>query len=316
MSNEDLKSQEIRRLTTPLTIKNNKVYDDKGKLLKCVETVSDVRFIIEPDDSLLSDKEILQYAPESKTAAKIRLKMGIGDYTDVLLVNESIPWAVAFYYVVIISLSALVGFYGDLFIKIITLLLYIVPLLVLYYLFNLNRYIGKTNSSKKKQTENTSSNKNPNSNINNEVGVENIDMEKSIEENGPLKSLQSFKKEANNLKVLFDVKEGSVKDLIEKKFEPPQITYDKFISLVDNSHSVFYKQYDAVIEITQFASEDNEDVRNELNLKIQYMKDIINYIEDLTNELVLNINDDDSDEEVKDLLEEMENLVDSVKEYD
>lgn len=316
MSNEDLKSQEIRRLTTPLTIKNNKVFDDKGKLLKCVETVSDVRFIIEPDDSLLSDKEILQYAPESKTASKIRLKMGIGDYTDVLLVNESIPWAVAFYYVVIISLSALVGFYGDLFIKIITLLLYIVPLLVLYYLFNLNRYIGKTNSSKKKQTENTSSNKDPNSNINNEVDVENIDMEKSIEENGPLKSLQSFKKEANNLKVLFDVKEGSVKDLIEKKFEPPQITYDKFISLVDNSHSVFYKQYDAVIEITQFASEDNEDVRNELNLKIQYMKDIINYIEDLTNELVLNINDDDSDEEVKDLLEEMENLVDSVKEYD
>ncbi|WP_461462824.1 hypothetical protein [Methanobrevibacter sp.] len=316
MSNEDLKSQEIRRLTTPLTIKNNKVFDDKGKLLKCVETVSDVRFIIEPDDSLLSDKEILQYAPESKTAAKIRLKMGIGDYTDVLLVNESIPWAVAFYYVVIISLSALVGFYGDLFIKIITLLLYIVPLLVLYYLFNLNRYIGKTNSSKKKQTENTSSNKNPNSNINNEVDVENIDMEKSIEENGPLKSLQSFKKEANNLKVLFDVKEGSVKDLIEKKFEPPQITYDKFISLVDNSHSVFYKQYDAVIEITQFASEDNEDVRNELNLKIQYMKDIINYIEDLTNELVLNINDNDSNEEVKELLEEMENLVDSVKEYD
>lgn len=316
MSNEDLKSQEIRRLTTPLTIKNNKVFDDKGKLLKCVETVSDVRFIIEPDDSLLSDKEILQYAPESKTASKIRLKMGIGDYTDVLLVNESIPWAVAFYYVVIISLSALVGFYGDLFIKIITLLLYIIPLLVLYYLFNLNRYIGKTNSSKKKQTKNTSSNKYSNSNINNEDDVENIDMEKTIEENGPLKSLQSFKKEANNLKVLFDVKEGSVKDLIEKKFEPPQITYDKFISLVDNSHSVFYKQYDAVIEITQFASEDNEDVRNELNLKIQYMKDIINYIEDLTNELVLNINDNDSNEEVKDLLEEMENLVDSVKEYD
>ncbi len=316
MSNEDLKSQEIRRLTTPLTIKNNKVYDDKGKLLKCVETLSDVRFIVEPDDNLLSDNEILQYAPESKTAARIRLKMGIGDNSDVLLINESVPWVVTFYYVVLISLSASVGFYANLIIKVILLILYIIPLLALYRLFNLNRYIGKTNSSQKKQSENTSSNKDSNSNINNEDDVENIDIEKTIDESRPLKSLQSFKKEANNLKVLFDVKEGSVKDLIEKKFEPPQITYDKFISLVDNSHTVFYKQYDAVIEITQFASEDNENVRNELNLKIQYMKDIINYIEDLTNELVLNINDNDSNEEVKELLEDMENLVDSVKEYE
>ncbi|WP_295722150.1 hypothetical protein [uncultured Methanobrevibacter sp.] len=313
MSNEDLKSQEIRRLTTPLTIRNNKVYDDKGKLLKCVETVSDVRFIIEPDNSLLTDNEILQYAPESKSAAKIRLKRGKGDYADVLLIYESVPWAVTFYYVVILSLSVLVGFYGDLFIKVILLILFIFPLLILYHIFNLNRYIGKSGSTQNKSSGNTSS---KTSNINEDPDLGNINMGKSDVEDGPLNSLQSFRKEAYNLKVLFDVKENSVKDLIEKKFDPPQITYDKFITLVDNSHFVFYKQYDAIIDITQFASEDNEDVRKELNLKLQNMKDIINYIEELTNELVLNINDDNSNEEVKELLEEMENLVDSVKEYE
>ena len=135
-------------------------------------------------------------------------------------------------------------------------------------------------------------------------------------ETGPLNSLKSFENQAYNLKVLFDVKESSVKELIAKKFEPPQITYDKFISLVDNSHKVFYKQYDSVIEIALFASEDNEKVRNELNLKIQNMKDIINYIEDLTNELVLNINDNNSNEDVKNLLDEMQDLVSSVKEYE
>ena len=46
------------------------------------------------------------------------------------------------------------------------------------------------------------------------------------------------------------------------------------------------------------------------------MKDIINYIEDLTNELVLNINDNNSNEDVKNLLDEMQDLVSSVKEYE
>ena len=46
------------------------------------------------------------------------------------------------------------------------------------------------------------------------------------------------------------------------------------------------------------------------------MKAIINQIEDLTNELVINISsDEESTEEVKNLIDEMENLIDSVKEY-
>ena len=46
------------------------------------------------------------------------------------------------------------------------------------------------------------------------------------------------------------------------------------------------------------------------------MKQIIDQIEDLTNELVININsDDESETEVKNLLDDMENLIDSVKDY-
>ena len=111
MSNEDLKSQEIRRLSTPLTIKNNKVYDDKGKLLKCTETFSDVRFMLEPDTSILSEDEVLQYAPRSKSAAAVRLKNGVGDYGDVLIIYNSLPYAVAFYYVVMLILVIMLGFY-------------------------------------------------------------------------------------------------------------------------------------------------------------------------------------------------------------
>jgi hypothetical protein len=46
------------------------------------------------------------------------------------------------------------------------------------------------------------------------------------------------------------------------------------------------------------------------------MKTIINQIEDLTNELVINISSsDNSDDDVKNLLEDMENLIGSVKDY-
>ena len=316
MSNNELKSQEIRRLTTPLTIKNNKVYDEKGKLLKCVETIRDVRFIIEPDTNILNEDEILQYAPESKTASKIRLNRGIGDYNDVILINESLPYAIAFYYVVIVSLSIIVITSGDLFIKLVLLLLFIFPLIILYYVFNLNRYIGKGVSKKTIKKKNSTKKEDTNTDALTEEAFESLNIKEPEIETGPLNSLKSFENQAYNLKVLFDVKESSVKELIAKKFEPPQITYDKFISLVDNSHKVFYKQYDSVIEIALFASEDNEKVRNELNLKIQNMKDIINYIEDLTNELVLNINDNNSNEDVKNLLDEMQDLVSSVKEYE
>jgi len=64
------------------------------------------------------------------------------------------------------------------------------------------------------------------------------------------------------------------------------------------------------------AAEDTQRVREEINNKIEAMKTIINQIEDLTNELVINISsDDEASEEVKNLLEDMENLTDSVKEY-
>ena len=46
------------------------------------------------------------------------------------------------------------------------------------------------------------------------------------------------------------------------------------------------------------------------------MKKIIDQIEDLTNELVINISSSgESTDEVKNLLDDMENLIESVKDY-
>ena len=97
---------------------------------------------------------------------------------------------------------------------------------------------------------------------------------------------------------------------------PPQLTYDKFISIIDSSHKLFYKQVDSATNIINLAAEDTPRVRNEIQAKIDAMHTIIDQIEKLTNELVINIsNESDSDEDVKNLLDDMENLIGSVKEY-
>lgn len=287
-------------MTTPLTIKDSRAYDDNGKLLNCVETISDVRFIVEPRGGILTENEVLQYAPESKTAAKIRLKRGAGSTSDVLLVNESVPWIFALYYVVVFSVSVLVFFSAIKILMVAILVLLILPLVYLYKIFNLKSYT-KAKTKKQVKKNQTPSNKT---------------IEEPVNEDTGLQSLKVYEKEIDNLKILFDVKEQVVRDLIKKRFEPPQITYDKFISIINKANKLFYQEVDTALNIIRFAADDTPRVQGEIQEKINNMKRIISQIEELTNELVINISsDDEAKEEVNNLLDNMENLIGSVKEY-
>ena len=297
MSIETPKLNEIKRLTTPLTFKNKKAYDSDGNLIGYTETMSDVRLIIEPKKGILSDDEILQYAPLSKAASEVRLKRGLGNSQDVLYINESLPWYLGLYYVILICVSVPLIFAKNTIAMVILLILFIVPLIYSYHIFRLDNYKKNTD---KKQVEMHQTDK----------------IEVPVEEHTGLNSLQEYKKEINNLHVLFDVKQEVVRGLIKKRFEPPQITYDKFIKTIDNAEKLFHTQEDAALNIINLAAEDTSRVRDEIDNKIEAMKTIINQIEDLTNELVINISSDkDSREEVQNLLDDMEHLTDSIKDY-
>lgn len=301
MNSQTPKSREIKRLTTPLTFENSRAYDSEGNLLKCSETLSDVRFTIEPKDNFLNDNEILQYAPESKSASKIRLKRGFGSIWDVLAIHESLPWILALYYTVLLSIAIPVTYEKHIFGMYLILVLFIIPLIYLFFVFNLKRY-AKNNVSDLKAPKK-------------ETKPDNV-VEAPVKESAGLDSLRMYEKEVNNLKVLFGVKEKVVRELIEKRFQPPQITYDRFISGVDSYDKLFNAQADAASNIIKLAAEDTPRVREEIQNKIDAMKRIIDQIEDLTNELVINISSTgESTEEVKNLLDDMENLIDSVKDY-
>lgn len=294
------KASEIKRLATPLTFKNSKAYDSEGNVIKCIETINDVRYIIEPREGILTEDEILQYAPKSKAASKIRLKRGLGNNNDVLLVHESLPWILGIFYMISICIAVPVFFSGNRLVMLLLLVLFIVPLIYLYRIFNLNAYqnTGKRRFIPKSKRE------------------EPVVQEEPVVEDIGVESLKRYEKKVNNLKVVFEVKEEVVRDLIEKRFAPPQLTYDKFINIVDSAHKLFYRQADAASSIINLAAEDTPRVQDEIESKISSMNTIIDQIERLTNELVINIsNETGASEDVANLLDDMENLIDSVKDY-
>jgi hypothetical protein len=295
------KAQEIKRLTTPLTFKQSRAYDCEGNLIGCVETLSDVKYVIEPRPGILTDSEIMQYAPDSRAASQIRLDRGIGDVSDVLLVHESLPWLLGIYYLILIVITIPTLFIRNLLFAVILLILFIVPLVYAYSIFNIKRKRPSKVSHDNKSTTKKSADKTVNAEV--------------IEDNH-IESLDKYENEISNLKVLFEVKENVVRQLIEKKFKPPQITYDKFIKMVDSCNKLFYSQADTASNIIDLAVEDTPRIRQEIENKIDSMKKIINQIEDLTNELVININSDsESQGEVQVLLDDMEDLISSVKDY-
>ena len=296
MSNENSKIHEIKRLTTPITFKNSKAYDSDGNRVDCIETLSEIKYVIEPKEGLLTDDEALQYAPESSYASKIRLQRGMGGISDLLMVNKSIIGILSVYYITLICIFIPFAHWNNKMVMFIILIFSILPFAYLYRLTKSRK--TTTIKAKKQQTVPSQSKPAP------------------IRENIGLESLQKYKKEANNLKVLYDVKEDVVKDLIGKSFAPPQLTYDRFMNVVDSAHKLFYGQYDSALNIIDLAAEDTPRIEGELENKIGNMKSIIDQIEDLTNELVINLSSDDqTSEEVKNLLEEMEHLISSVKEY-
>ncbi|MBR2558537.1 MAG: hypothetical protein IKE95_09285 [Methanobrevibacter sp.] len=300
MVSENIKAQEIKRLTTPLTFKKDKAYDCEGNIISCVETISEVKFIVEPRPGILSDEEILQYAPQSKAASKIRLRMGSGDTNDILLSHQSMPWILGLYYVILISIAIAFAHTGNKIYIYVVLLFVVLPLLYLYYVFNLKSYVKK---EKPKRVRTPKKEK-----------VRNV--EKPKDETIAVESLQKYNVEANHLKDVYGEKEIIVKDLIEKRFEPPQITYDRFMSSIGSCHKLFYTQYDSLSNITKLAVDDTPRIKNELDSKINAMKKIIKQIEDLINELVITSDSSEkSKDEVKVLIEDMENLIESVKEY-
>ncbi|MBR0270824.1 MAG: hypothetical protein IJQ68_02365 [Methanobrevibacter sp.] len=120
---------------------------------------------------------------------------------------------------------------------------------------------------------------------------------------------------ANELKRQYDEKELKTKELINAKFAPPQITYDKFMAVIDNCHKIFADQYDSLVNLIKFTNEDSVRIDSEINDKMANMNAIIDKLDDLSSELVINMSKT-NDDDLHNVLGDMESLISSINDYE
>lgn len=127
-----------------------------------------------------------------------------------------------------------------------------------------------------------------------------------------------YKNRVKSLRETYENKEAKVMELLEKKFPAGQISYYRFKDEVDNCRVSFFKEADSAQNMIDLSDEYSDKIASELKNKIKTLESIIGKLNDLQSELIISISnaDDDGDEEIKNLIDEMNDLIDSVKDYE
>lgn len=112
----------------------------------------------------------------------------------------------------------------------------------------------------------------------------------------------------------YDMKVAKASELIKKEFGLSEISYNNFISTINNSNNVFYNNVEVARNIIELASKPSNRIQKELDGKINTLNEIISKFDDFTDELIIHISDK-SKKEVNDLTKELDDLIDSVKDY-
>ena len=127
-----------------------------------------------------------------------------------------------------------------------------------------------------------------------------------------------YKKQVEDLKKTYETKEEKVLELLEKKFPNGQMTYGRFRGEVDVCRVNFFKEAESAENMINLSDEYSEKIADALKEKISTLQSIVAKMNDLQSELIISISngDDGSDEEIDNLIKEMNELIDSVKDYD
>ena len=127
-----------------------------------------------------------------------------------------------------------------------------------------------------------------------------------------------YKKQVEDLKKTYETKEEKVLELLEKKFPNGQMTYGRFRGEVDVCRVNFFKEAEAAENMINLSDGYSEKIADALKEKISTLQSIVAKMNDLQSELIISISngDDGSNEEIDNLIKEMNELIDSVKDYD
>lgn len=125
----------------------------------------------------------------------------------------------------------------------------------------------------------------------------------------------SYEKKLLELKSNFIIKQDTARELIEKRFPSPQITNNKFNSIVDECGEIFDEKYEVILTIIKSSNEYSSKLDDEINTNIDVLIEINNKLDKLTNELLINMSETKNNN-VNKLFDEVDMLIDSIKDYE
>lgn len=126
----------------------------------------------------------------------------------------------------------------------------------------------------------------------------------------------AYDNQIHELKNTFNQKEENITNLINKNFNQEELSYDRFTSVIKNCHKIFYHQADSASNIIHLAPEYTLRLDESVKGKISIMEGIIEEMNNLIEEFILHEgNDEQSEADLDELFNNMDNLISSVKDY-
>lgn len=128
---------------------------------------------------------------------------------------------------------------------------------------------------------------------------------------------EEYQIQINTLEKTFNHKQLKAKELVAKRFEPPQLTYDSYISDVNQYKDNFMHHLDSVNVLIEFCEDYSKEIEAEIKLNICELEKILAEINAFINEFILSISRSwsTSDSEVDELIDELKHKRDDLKNF-
>ena len=136
-------------------------------------------------------------------------------------------------------------------------------------------------------------------------------------ENSPdLETTSKFDGELLKIEQEYNLKQSRASDFVKKIFDPSHMAYEKFLSAIQRSNQLFTNQLMVTRKMVQLDVDENELVEKEIENKINILQTFIDKMDELINELVIHLSNNKKDsDDIDNLFSDMDDLIDSVKNY-
>jgi hypothetical protein len=114
----------------------------------------------------------------------------------------------------------------------------------------------------------------------------------------------------------YNLKQAKASELVAKLFDPNHMAYERFTTSITKSNNLFSIQVDVARKMAELDISESPFVIRELDTKIETLQAFIDKMEDLTNELIIHMSSNKKDnDDIHNLFNDMDDLIDSVKDY-